>query len=445
MTDDFALIRDGWLNASHDDAEASTITRLRISILGNWITRNVSKRGGGESEAINTSLLPLAEFLANNWWTLLYEPVKPSITDAFRVRHRLDSGMRGYAFPAIALWSGGEGTVVADWAAFDSPFATISFLTARPEEPPQLGRNSVEISLMDLIETVIERSGGAAGQLPTAWDRVRSSIADPDELAYCVAAGRLGLDPYDSDAPDLSDWAKGISETLFSDVAEIVEVSDLPRTSEWLREKEARLKIFPETDLGAFGSPAEDYLEDPAWMAGQASAELLRAYTGLPIENPRSAVNDLLGGVVADGGELDKNGPNGISAIVQRLGSSARIGTVARSARQRRFRSCAAAYMAWTAEEGEEHAATDALTRKQQSSRAFAAEMLAPRQALLARAPRAGFDGEDLQELAGEFICPFETVMWQSVRAGIPLRGIVLPPAHRAFVVTPQPSGRSND
>jgi hypothetical protein len=435
MSDDFELIRDGWLGSA-DDAEARTITRLRVSIGGDLITRNVSKRGGGETEAINTSLLPLAEFLAKNWWPLLYEPVRPNITDAFRVRHRLDSGMRGYAFPPLALWSGGERTIVADWASFKNPFATISFLATRPEEPIQLNRDHAEISLMDLIESVVERAGSGAVELLTAWDQVKHSISDPNELAYCSAAGRLGLDPYDPDSPDLSAWADGIPETLFSDVSEIAEIDALPQTTAWLRENEATLKIFPETDLSYFGKPAADDLNNPGWQAGQDSAELLRANAGVQTENPRKAISDLLGGVISEAGVLQQLGPEGLSAIVQRLGSSARLGIIARSSRQRRFRACAAVYMAWTATDGEDRAATDAFTRRQQASRAFAAEMVAPRQALLARDTKNGFDGEDLENLAKDFICPYETVKWQALRAGIKLRGVDLPLASRPTIVT---------
>lgn len=437
MSNDLVFSRDGWLDASVEDAEARTFARLGISALGHNITRNISKRGGGESGAINTSLLPLAEFLANSWWPLLYEPVRPNISDAFRVRHRLDSGMRGYAFPPIALWSGGEATIFADWASFDNPFAAISFLATQPDEPVQLRRSVVEVNLMDLIETVLERAGGQTHELVAAWDRVRQSIANPDELAYCQAAGRLGLDPYDPGAPDLTTFTRGVPEALFADISEIVEVSDLPDTSGWLRDCDAKLKIFPETDLSDFGTPAADSLNDPAWVAGQRSAELLRDRTHVSIENPRRAVDDLLGSAISETGEIGKGGPSGISGLIQRLGSSARIGTVARSARQRRFRACAATYMAWIANDGEDRAATEAMTRRQQASRAFAAEMLAPRKALLARAPSAGFDEDDLQHLAGEFICPYETVLWQSYRANIPLRGIERPHGHRAQVVTP--------
>jgi hypothetical protein len=440
MNSEFSFKRDGWLNSSVNDAEERAFVRLSISIDGTQISRNVSKRGGGESSAINTSLLPLSEFLAANWWPLLYEPVRPTISDAFRVRHRLDSGMRGYAFPALALWSGGESTIFADWSSFDNPFSTLSFLAPHPEEPAQIRRDTVEIALLDLIEAVLERTGSSASDLFLAWERVRQSIANPDELAYCRAAGRLGLDPYDPDAPDLSVWAAGVPETLFADVSEIVEVNDLQKTSEWLRESDARLKLFPEINFNYFGNPAADDLNNPAWMAGHASAELLHAQATVSIEEPRRAIDEILGSAISREGTIGEGGPDGVSALVQRLTTSAKIGTVARSARQRRFRACAATYIAWTAMDGDERAATDASTRRQQASRAFAAEMLAPQQALLARASSTGFDGEDIEQLAGEFICPFETVAWQAYRAGIPLRGVELTFNSRANVVTSQAS-----
>lgn len=435
MSDDLAFIRDGWLDASSDDAEACAITRLRISVRGEQIARNKTNRAGIESEAINTSLLPLAEFLANNWWSLLYEPIRPSLDDGFRVRHRLDSGMRGYAFPPIALWSAGEQAISVDWAAFSNPFSTISFLAHQPDEPVQLKRAGVEDNLADLIETVLERTSGLSGNLMEAWGRVRESISEADERAYCIAAGRLGLDPYDPDAPDLGQWADGIPDALFGDVSEIVDVRELEEAAKWVREYETRLKLFPETNLSYFGEPAPDLLSGSAGSAGHYSAIRLRSHAVLPTEDPRAAVDLLLGGVIADGSQLVAEGPSGIAAIVQKVGTSARIGTVARSARQRRFRACAAAYMAWTSYGDEDRAATEAATRRQQAGRAFAAEMLAPQQALLARATRFGFDGDDLEDLASEYICPYDTVMWQAVRAGIPLRGIEIPQGHRPQVI----------
>jgi hypothetical protein len=84
---------------------------------------------------------------------------------------------------------------------------------------------------------------------------------------------------------------------------------------------------------------------------------------------------------------------------------------------------------------GEDRASTDAMTRRQQASRAFAAEMLAPKEALLDRASKYGFDSDDIEDIASDFVCPFPTVMWQAHRAGIPLRGVELPFKDRMRII----------
>ena len=436
MTETLKITRDGWLNTSSSDPEEKTIIRLIVSVSDHVITRNVSKRGGGDSNAINTSLLPVTQFISDNWWALLHEPVRPKITDQFRARHRLDTGTRSYSFPALALWSGGDSTILADWAIFENPHSTISFITPDPREPAQLIRDQVEDTLMDLVEATLERSAGSSEELRSSWDRVTQSIGNSEERNYCIAAGRLGLDPYDPDTPDLTVWTEGINESLFTDVAEVADVENLPETLNWIRENETRLKLFPETDISFFGAPEKDDLRLPAWVSGVETAKRIQATLGLDLGNPRRVVDELLGSLVAESGELSAEGPTGVTAMVQRLASAARIGTIAKSARQRRFRGCAAIYLGWTATDGEERATTEAATRRQQSSRAFAAEMVAPRDVLLDRATADGFDDEDLWNLAGEFICPYDTVMWQAVRANIPLRGINLPRFYRAQVLT---------
>jgi len=438
MTALLTLHRDGWLNfAPGDDGEGLTSTRLRISAGDAVITRNISKRAGGESEAVNVSLLPLAEFLTDTWWPLLYEPLRPSFTRAFRIRHRLDTGMRGYAFPALALCSGGENAVVLDWANLELVHSPLSFLTVPPTEPVQLDRQQAEFALMDLVETVLERLPGSnvrRQKLWEGWERLRSSMADPDELGYCIVAGRLGFDPYDSDGLDLEQMTRGISDELFRDLSEAVELDQLAGATDWLRDLEPRLALFPEIKLGGFGTPVSDDLNYPAWAAGEASAIGLRAYTGLRGETPRRAVEELFGATIF-GAQAGEEGPSTITGIARRLGDSARIALIAKSARQRRFRACTAGYLAWTSQPGEDRAATEAFTRRQQASRAFAAEMMAPRDVLIEMAPRYGFDSDDLETIASDFICPYPTVMWQAHRAGIPLRGVELPFADRPRIL----------
>lgn len=65
--------------------------------------------------------------------------------------------------------------------------------------------------------------------------------------------------------------------------------------------------ICPSFNRGRTLTPSGEKTQgqvNPAWVAGQISAERLRAHAGLPLENPRSAVGELLGSLVADGSEL---------------------------------------------------------------------------------------------------------------------------------------------
>jgi len=182
--------------------------------------------------------------------------------------------------------------------------------------------------------------------------------------------------------------------------------------------------------VGAFGPPPRDDVQVPPWAIGVGAARQLAERLGLH-QGPRKAVNELLGAAVKNDANLSRKGPAILTALVQRRNGVAHVGAIAASARQQRFRACAATFLAWTADSGDDRAATVALTRGQQASRAFAAEMLAPRVYLQERANRYGFTADDIEEQASILICPYDTVLWQASRAGIPLRGVDLPTSHR--------------
>lgn len=438
MTTTFEIHRDGW-HTRGEDAEALATASVTLSVGSSVVTRNVSKRTDRRSESLVTSLLPLAQYLAQGWWALLYEPLRPLIDGHFRARHRLDSGTRGYAFPALAIWSAGDHALLADWAPLEEQFANISFVEPSPRDPVELERDATEIELLDFIATVISRVGHKdrqAEQLAASWARITETLDSPDETAYCIAAGRLGLDPYDPDSPDLEILSAGVSDTLFADAAEVIEVADIAETTDWLRLAKQRMSMFPEIRVSSFGNAPDDDLRVPAYRIGEDAAHNLRAAAGYSADSSRQMVNDVFGPAVARSSELSRTGPHGISGVCHRSSETMQVGIVAQSARQRRFRACAAAYMGWIAQEGEDRAATLAYTRRQQASRAFAAELLAPQSMLAQNAPKYGLDSDDIQSIASMLVCPYDTVMWQAYRAGVPLRGINLQKNLRPDVIS---------
>lgn len=433
---ELSFIRDGWIDGALDDAdERATFTRLKIMADKTVLTRVFSKRGGGQSEALNVPLLPLANYIARGWWPLLYEPARSGQDKTFAGRHRLDLPMHGYVFPTLALCSAGDEALLFDWAVLDNEQSPLKFLSTPPPEPLQISRNELEPALMDLVESALSRLNSqsrAHQELTDNWKRVRESLESPQQLAYCMAAGRLGIDPYDPTAPDIGELAEDLPEGLFNDISDAVYVTQLAKTTKWASEIKDKLDSLPTVDVSAFGKRPFDNLKVSPGELGYHAAVDLRARLGLGDGNTK-AVRELFGAATSSEATLDQDGPRPMTGLIHRTNGVAHIGTVARSARQRHFRACAAAYIAWCSEPGEMRAGTVALTRRQQASRAFAAEIVAPRQYLAERAGQKGFTEEDIEDAAGKLIAPYDTVLWQAWRGGVSLWGIELPPRRRDY------------
>jgi hypothetical protein len=431
------FIRDGWIDGSLEDAgERATFTRLKITAGDTVLTRAFSKRGGGETEALNVPILPLANYIAEKWWPLLYEPPRPHLDRNFPARHRLDLPMHGYVFPALALCSAGDDALLVDWDQLDNEYAPLEFLTFSPREPLQISRESAEPMLMDLVESALVRLSSrsrAYEALSGNWNRVKESLEKEAQSAYCMTAGRLGIDPYDPEAPDIGDLAEGLPDKLINDISDAIDVAQFVETAAWTRGAQNALTSCPTIDVAAFGEPPQDDLRIAPGEIGFRAAVGLRARLGLRLKDPRRAVGELLGGVASKDAVLTEKGPAPMTGLVHRSNGVAHIGTVARSARQRRFRACAAAYIAWLSESGDVRAGTVALTRQQQASRAFAAEIVAPRQYLFERAGTAGLTEEDIEEEAGKLMAPYETVLWQAWRGGVSLWDVELRTPRRNF------------
>ena len=427
----FHIHREGWLEAGLDDTdEARTFARVRLTIGDANLTRNLSARGSGANNGVNIPLLPLAQAVASTWWPLLYEPFRSGAGDAFRARHRLDVPMHGYVFPKVALCSGGSDTLLTAWAQSPEEHARIEFLAPASIIPEFLARDQVEDTLMDMLEAVLARldaKGAAHQELASAWDRVRTSIGDADELAYCKVSGKLGLDPYDPASPDLTEFTSNLPDSIFEDISDAAFLEELLPTTEWLANAKDVWRRAPQIDVAAFGDFPDDRFDLAAWEVGRHAADVFRENTGAYGDNPRRHLERVFGGILLRNSASFSQAPASIAALVARNDTGANIATVARSAREQRFKVGAAAYISWAAAPGEDRVATPAFTRRQQASRAFAAELLAPRVYLQNRAPRHGFTPDQIEDVAGDLVCPYETVVWQAYHAGIPLRVVELP------------------
>lgn len=420
-----------WLRGEFDDpVEARSFASLKVAVNGEALTRLYDRVAEGERDTINVVLHPLALAIAQNWWRLLYEPRKSDEAGGLvEARHSLDAFMNGFAFPALTIWSGGDDAITIDHPNIRQKYARLEFLTA-DASANNLPRDEVEDNLFQLVTEVVERlpAAPASTVLGEAWNRVLESLGNEDERNYCRAAGRLGIDPYDPDAKDISGFAEGLSENLFANICEAATPAELPSAVEWVREGARNFRNFPDIDIGQFGQIPIRNPHEKIWIHGYEAARLARRNLHLDGLNPRRVVDAIFGAAVsADGPAIAGPHPHALEAIANHRGGTMRVAVPRISARQRRFRLCRASYLAWRKIDTESSAVTTGTTLDQQASRAFAAELLAPAQLLSEIAGPDGLTPEKVEALAEESVCPEGAIIWQAHNHGIRLRGVALP------------------
>lgn len=368
-----------WLIGDLDDpGEAATFAEIAVSVDDEPLAQIEDPDTGRLSEGTRIPALPLALGLAQRWWRLLYEPEKRA-DRRIEARHRLDVLTPGYVFPPLALWSGGDG-VVARLLTPDLRFQRQRFVLPERDEPWYLPRTPVEEGLAAFIGATLERlPATAADELRDAWDRVRTTVADPDEMAWCMAAGRLGFDPYDAATPSLENLAGSLSPALFADLSEAATVEELPAARDWIEANQPAVARAPRIGIGALGDFPEADPDDHPAHQGYAAA--LRLRTALGRQHPTDVLRELTGDAECE----TTVGPSAVQGIAHRANGSMSAVVQAHYPAQRRFRIFHAIFVAWEAGSGEDRLVSPAKTRRHQAGRAFAAELLAPTEILRER------------------------------------------------------------
>lgn len=180
----------------HDDApNASAEERVTVADLQVLVGEvNVCEHFDGlESVArqsvseATVSAYPIAEALALEWWRLFGRR-----DDEFRLfKHRC-----GYALPDLRMNYDGEQFAVTCKAREYANPPAFFYRSARQLLPKALAESEIR-GFIDQILSRLQTSRVSQSALGLRWERVRASIEDADERAFCEAAGAMGLDPYD--------------------------------------------------------------------------------------------------------------------------------------------------------------------------------------------------------------------------------------------------------
>jgi hypothetical protein len=302
----------------------------------------------------------------------------------------------------------------------------------------RLAMDDVVLGLQEFIAKVLRRVDGLVDprvlRLREEWHAITSST--PAEAAFCRAAGRLGLDPYDADSvpPDLallleSALGAGGESSMVADFLDAATPETAIAGWQWVDERSSTfgLRARPRSDAGPLRSSGHA----TAATAGYALAHEVRERAQLESSAPLTALAlaarslgiatwsfrpcapcpDLLPTIRAAVGWHEQD-----EALVVAAGSG--------SVNSQRFLEARSLYHAAYGCARGPRLLTTAHTWDQQASRAFAAELLAPRAALSARGSRCRdgiVDGGTVQDLAAQYQVDNLVIAHQLENAGMEL------------------------
>lgn len=279
--------------------------------------------------------------------------------------------------------------------------------------------------MREFVERVIARlneRGKPATPLHEEWQAIRDTNSATEE--YCELIGSLGLSPYEDhpkidavidklydrlDRPLVKDLCNTANEATLPSLAEltigIAETLDAAA-------QEAKLG-----DLLAVRLPPDQH--PFAWQWGREAAHQVRREFHISNADPQGGQNFL---TALDLGSMKTIGPRRaeqISGGLRLYGDRLQLAMFDELPPQQRFTAVRAAFLGWVHSAPGAHLVTTAITRDQQASRAFAAEMLAPTGYIRTRAPNRVLSDHAIDEIAQALGAPAGAVRFQAGRAGI--------------------------
>ena len=262
-------------NASAE--ERATLCNLQIFVNGENACLHFDPDSKKTFDDITVPAVHLAEGLATDWW---------SIFGGRDREHQILHYRTGFALPDLSFKCDGS-TLEVTGSQLSSRNPSVRFWQTGSE---LLSRDDAQSTLAEFIERVIEQlscGGVANSEVAVRWSRVSNSRSDPDERAFCEAAGALGADPYlisDTDARIIEDAGDLFKEEALIELLAGISRQNRERSRqllEWVRQMEDRPP--DESRLPDLADIAEQIRhmvrwssQERSWAAGYRAARALR-------------------------------------------------------------------------------------------------------------------------------------------------------------------------
>ncbi|TDC64897.1 ImmA/IrrE family metallo-endopeptidase [Actinomadura sp. GC306] len=370
---------------------AATWARIEIWVGSECVTLVEDRESGSSRRSIYCPLYPLAEWIAYNWW-FIQSDARPARGLAFRWsadqpqastlmrRHSIRGSGDGFLWPNLLIIPEGSQTRLV-WQR-DRSTSTDRVINYLNEGDVLADPTAVLQELASVVSEVLTRLAEEDVHdtpLHKEWAAIQQ--AHPDEVEFCHAAARLGLDPYSEAEPyqnSILDAAGLFSGDLLNDFLDAVAPQSMAAAIAWIqsagelirgsRGRDTRVREL-RRELRRDLSPRATLPWEVGWTHARRVRSALEMTTTTPfdLEDYVSGVERISAdrGLLAAGGPVEEQGP--VIVTGQSQSASARKFTLARAL--------------WHHLWGERDTlflVTTAYTDRQKVERAFAAELLAP-------------------------------------------------------------------
>jgi hypothetical protein len=423
-------ISASWLRpASEQQASEVDVTMAEFAMkVGKQNVTEFREDDGERSSHLEIPTYYLAEWIAENWWPLLWEPRKSEDDEPnadFLSRHSLLAAQHGFALPRMMIVPFGRSVQVSAGAR-DVQLADVRFLNGARET---FSRDVVESELSRFVSDVVARLAAYRIKdtfLQDAWQLITNT--DQDEAQFCRYVGALGLSPYDIEdriANLIERLLPTLGDRLLMDLCLVCTRQTFEAVATVAEKAIALTKdasISTLSPLGSFEAPT-DNMEAPAYRRGVRAAELLRRRFNIKDTdlNGASRVFELLKLDTHHRTDAPRNDDEiSVTGAVAREESEMKVALLQGTETKRRFAGARAIFSAWAAESpNESRLLTSAVTRDQQANRAFAAELTAPRNLIRVKSRRGRLTENDVYELAADLQIGLDVVQKQALNNGI--------------------------
>lgn len=398
-----------WEDSQDDVPELRATTgRLTIKVSSHVVTHAEDAFSKTVTDGVRVAVYPLAAWLVSNWWRLRWESANeewgPISPHDWRMTHQLPAIGHGFVWPPAEIQSDGRTIEVMLFDPRPRPKEPLRYLERFTAGCPA---EAFERGVDRFVELVLSRladSGIAASDLSEDWAALSEERSSADTSYLRRVEARLGLDPESS--PDVVKKFVGFRSTCGSDsLEELASASGLTSPADFFPQV-ARLAQV----AGARGRFSQLALGEGTvgrltpWAEGRSAAAFVRRELGLdgnPLTN--TLLGDLLGLTGADLA-APPSSKNGAAAVaIPEDDESVRFVFQKSISSSRRFEGARLlGDHLLTARRGEWLVATDAKTWRQRAERAFAAELLAPIEALKERL-RGDYGDENMEQVARMF------------------------------------------